>query len=288
MVVGGLGYVDAAALPRGPDAARQFLSFREFITVRTSRRNLLAVPAAVVLAGALGLTAVAPASAAVPAAPAAVAAQAAPATGATGHLDAKKAKPPFPGLTASQVLNKSRGAFKGAKSFRVVGFEVVQKVKYSFDIRVSQAQAQGAFTTPTGTQYARRLGNTVYWQYDEKSIASLKLSEELSGKWIKLTPGVGPEWELVTRTMSPASWSKLMAQVRVTSRKAGPKIGGVPTVRLIQPGAKGGSLYIAVTGPAFPLLLSTNDRRISYSFSLYNKPFTVDAPEGDSIVEADK
>lgn len=253
--------------------------------MKASRRRLFAVPAAAVLAGALGLSAAAPVSAAVPAARAQVVAQDVPAPGATGHLDAKKAKGPFPGLKAQQVLNKSVAAFKTAKYFRVIGVELANKDKYTFDVQVSQGFATGTFTSAAGIERAVRIGNTVYWQYDAKAIAAYEMPEQLEGKWIKLIPGGGPEWDQAAETMTPATWSKWMAGLRVSSRAAGPKIGGVPTVRLVQPSIKGGQVFVAASGPAFPLRVALTDRSATYTFSQYGKAFTVAAPPAGLVID---
>jgi hypothetical protein len=76
----------------------------------------------------------------------------------------------------------------------------------------------------------------------------------------------------------PGTWSKWLSTARLSSKTKGRTYTGTPTIRLVQPGRKGGSLYVATVGPAYPRFIFRNDKFLTYSFYEYNKPFTVQAP----------
>lgn len=194
---------------------------------------------------------------------------------------------PFAGLSPRQVKDKSLAALKTAPSYRVTGYVIgaKDKRKTQMDVYVSRRYAYAELSTPSGPESVTRIGNTVYWRYSSEAIASYKLPAELEGKWVKLSGKKSPEWDWAVNNMSPTAWEKFIAGVYVTRRGTGPKFTGVPTVRLSLPGRKGGSYYVATAGPAYPRFIVRTDKTAQFAFHEYGKPFTVDTPPQDQVID---
>lgn len=240
--------------------------------MRPSRR-LLVLPAAAVLSAAATLGAVSPASAA-------------PAVGApsgtVAHVAA--ARPPFPGKSARQIRDASVKAFRGAKTFRITGTEVDKKFgKMTLDFHVSAAQSFGTITSPKGDLEIRRIGNVAWFTYDDKYAETMKLSPDSVGSWFKINRNT-KGWSDIVEPTSQAAWAKTIAAWPMSSRAKGATFTGTPTIRLVQPGRLGGSMYVATSGPAFPRHAFRNDRQFTYSFYEYNQSFSVDEPT-DQVID---
>lgn len=254
----------------------------------SSFRRPFALSVALLLGGVTALAASAPASAAAPAAAApasAVDVRDRVAVPGSVALDAASAGKPFPGLTAVQIRARAAATMKSAPYFRATGFEKLSSGRIDIDVYVGQKEAVGYFKTAAGEEIGIRIGNTIYWQYSKQVIEAEKFPAELEGKWIRVTSGSTREWGLAIFALSPTGWSKWVNSQPVSRRAAGSKFTGTPTVRLDVVGPKGGSLYIASTGRAYPRYVKSFSGGLQYAFHEYGKAFTVDAPNEDEIID---
>ena len=233
-------------------------------------RRLSVLPASFVLGAALTVGAASPASAAP-----------APVVASVGQLSAKT---PFPGLRVSAIKNKSAGALRAAKYFHVTGNELDKTLgRASIDFQVSSGRSSGRISSAKGTFKVIRIGTEAWFSYDAKLAATMKLPADAVGSWCKIN-NKSASWGDIVDLTSQYTWYKWIAGMSLSSRAQGKPFTGTPTIRLVQPGKKGGSLYVATSGPAFPRYAHRNDNLFTYSFFAYNVPFSVEAPS-DKVVD---
>src|SRR5262249_33519624 len=75
-----------------------------------------------------------------------------------------------------------------------------------------------------------------------------------------------------------------------TVTKDGTKtINGTPAIGLVDSGAQSGTLWVATSGPAYPLLVEAKDpKNGSLAFSEFGEPVTATAPPASQIVDLGK
>lgn len=244
----------------------------------SSRRRGLYAAGGVLLSAAL---LAAPATAA-PAAPV-TAAPAAPVTAAVTAATTQ----PFPGKSATQIKTISAGVAAKARTVHVAGYDIDPSMgRVSFDMVIAPTGARGWIRLVKNKATAKlvRVGNTIYLQPDARfGGPDFAPGGAQYGKWIKVTRTQAQYKQMVPITVIP-SWAKLVGALTVSRRTDGGTMGGTPTVRLYQPGTKGGSLYVATAGPAFPRLVASSDKTVRYALYEWNKSVApITAPAADQL-----
>lgn len=209
----------------------------------------------------------------------------APATPAAPGLIAAT---PFKGKSATQIKKISAGVAAKATAVRVTGKEPDKTYgSVAFDVRIGAKSASGTLTVSKpkpGKMRVIRVGNTVYVNGDAgiwgKDAAP---GGRLHNKWIKINR-TDKNYLTVARFTTIKAWSTNVSKLNVSKRYTGQKVGGTPTVRLYQPGKKGGNFYVAARGPAYPLLVATTDKKTRVSFSLWNKVVSFSAPPASATL----
>ena len=198
-------------------------------------------------------------------------------------------------LSGPEIVGKAKQALIAAESVRVKGSVVEQKETLSLDIRASKAgDSVGTLKTPQGslqvvvddgTPYVKP--DDVFWKnYGGSNPAVLQL---LSGKWIKPKAG-DASWKSF---LDLFNYSELATQVLTpegTVTKDGTKtIEGTPAIGVIDNSAEPGTLWVATTGPAYPLLIEAKDPKGgSLAFSEFGQPVTATPPPANQIVDLGK
>ena len=252
----------------------------------SSRRRGLSAAGGVLLSAALsaalsaGLLA-APATAATRVAPAA------PAVKATLVTAPAAAKQPFPGKSATQIKKISAGVAAKARTVHAAGYDIDPSLgRISFDMVIAPNGAKGwiRLVKKKATAQLIRVGNTIYLQPDARfGGPDFAPGGALYGTWIRV-PRTQAQYKQIVPITVISSWAKLIGSLTVSRRTDGGTMGGTPTVRLYQPGAKGGSIYVATAGPAFPRLVATSDKTVRYALYDWNKAVApITAPPADQL-----
>jgi hypothetical protein len=189
---------------------------------------------------------------------------------------------PFAGLTAKQVLARSAGAMKTARSVHLEGTFVGAGQTMGIDMAMTSAgSASGSIDLgTTGTMKLRRVGSTVYISGDDAFWAQAGAqARTMRGKWLRTTTKSKGFADLVTST-SIGGWATKMLESSGTLRRvAGPSVAGLPTVGLVDDDPKNPStLYLAATGPAYPLLFASKDKKSRVAFTQWNTAVTAGPP----------
>lgn len=244
----------------------------------TTSRRLLALPIAASISAVLVAGIGSPASAA-PSATGTAGARPAAAKAVTVAAVAAKIKVPFAGQSARSVKNKAAAALRTAKSFRVAGREGSS----SLNVFVSAAGGYGDVSDVKGTIHVLRIGKALYFMPDAKMRTKLNIPDSMADKWLRV-PATSSSYKDMADVVTPAHWASWLGQANVTYRRTGQKVRGLPTVQLWQPGPKGGSIFVAAKGPAYPLWVYRTNKTLNVQFVDFNKPFTAKPPAPGTIV----
>ncbi|MBL8931571.1 MAG: hypothetical protein JNL54_15735 [Kineosporiaceae bacterium] len=195
---------------------------------------------------------------------------------------------PFPGKSATQIKRISTTAAAKARTVHVKGSVRDPELgPITVDIVIAANGARGTLTLTKSAASARliRVGNTLFLQPDARfGGRDWAPDGELAGKWIRITRDDAEYWEMASLTVI-SGWARLIGDLRVTQRADGGVRGGTPTVRIHLPGSRGGSIYVASTGPAFPRLIVTHDKTVRFALYDWNAAVApISRPAADLII----
>lgn len=198
------------------------------------------------------------------------------------------------GLSADQVLAKTKAAAQSAKSVRVMGEISQQGQSIVIDLKLTGvARGSGTLTLDGGRIDLVRLGNDIYFKADAKTLANTvaqgnaQLVKLIAGRYIKAsitTPG----FDNFVGLLDLVEFEKgVLSPDGKISRVDGKPVDGVPTVGLKDNDAKdGGVLYVADRGEPYPLRIEPASGPGVVTMSDWNADVTVTAPPADQVIDA--
>ena len=194
---------------------------------------------------------------------------------------------PLDGLTAKQILDKSKAAAVAAGSVHLSG--VVDGA--TMDLRASKTgDGQGSIAYGAdGTVELLIRNGQIYVKGDKRfwtKNANKAVAQLLSGKWLKddkTNPQFGDLADIVSLDEILDEGLKPEGTI---SRVKGREIDGQATVGLLDTSAKGdeGTLYIADADEPLPLLAVSAEGE-ELSFAEWGEPVRVAAPPKDLIID---
>src|SRR4051794_23086886 len=206
------------------------------------------------------------------------------ANAATG-APAKAAPAPAPAPAAAQLaatgaklaaaspalIKKAALAAAGtASTVHVAGVLLDGTEELGLNVSITTTGATGTLTDEDGAMVVRRVGAKVWIQPNPEEATALGLPASLvQGKWV-VVPTTQPLYKQIITYTSLPCWAGSINGLNPTKKAKGPVYAGIPSVALIQPGPKGGSLYVAVKGQPFPRAYVSADKKTRVAFSAWN------------------
>ncbi len=199
-------------------------------------------------------------------------------------------------LSATEIVAKSKQALLDAKSVRVKGTIVEEGQQLALDMRISEGDKEGVIKTPQGSLKVVVVNGTSYIQPDDAFWKTFGGSDPavlrlLSGKWIKPKAG-DADWKEFLQLFDFSGFASQVLTPDGTVTKDGTKtINGIPAIGIVDTGADAGILWVATSGPAYPLLVEpkgSNSKEGSVTFSEFGEPVTATAPPASQIVDLGK
>jgi hypothetical protein len=187
-------------------------------------------------------------------------------------------------MTPTQIISEMQKAVSNAKSVHISGTGSSGGTQISLDLQLAAGKGGAGYIEIDGYRLDLvRVADKLYVKADQ---AALK---HFAGS---LVAGLlGDKWFVIPSTASGfgsfsqfTDLNKLMKQVLTASGRvekgSETKIDGQPAIGLIDT-KKGGTLYVATTGPAYPLEIAPggNDKG-KISFTDWDQPVTLKAPSG--------
>jgi hypothetical protein len=213
-----------------------------------------------------------------------ISASAAPAPAAAARTVAAAAAPvraartPFPGKSAAAIQALAVKAMGRAASVHVTGRQTDGKAVIDMDLIIGKTAAHGVIrNSVSGALQIIRVKSSVWIEGDAKfwTAAGAPEPAKLAKVWV-LMDGQDADSRQVRDLTTLAGWTRQVAKVKATSRVAGKAVRGHATVGL----AVGkGVLYVAATGPAYPVLATGGAKSTDVlSLTDWNKKVTAKAP----------
>ena len=186
-------------------------------------------------------------------------------------------------MTASQIVTEMQKAVAGAKSVHITGSGTTGGTKLSLDLQLERGTGGSGHIEIGGYGFdIVRIDDKLYFKADEAALnhfAGSVAGNLLAGKWFEVGAGTSGFGSFTPFT----DLQKLMKQILTASGRVTKgdeaKVDGQPALALTDT-KQGGTLYVATTGPAYPLELRPGGSKTgSISFTDWDQPVTLTAPK---------
>ena len=200
------------------------------------------------------------------------------------------------GLTADEVLAKTKAAAQSATSVHVKGDVSDSGQSIKIDLQLAGvARGSGTVIQNGGRIDLVRDGNDIYFKADEQTLSktvaqgNASIVKLIAGRYIKATvttsgfdsfAGLLDLVEFVKGVLSPDG---------KVSRVDGKVVSGVATVGLKDNAATGGGiLYVADAGEPLPLRIESASGGGGVTMSEWNTNITITVPSADQVIDVGK
>jgi hypothetical protein len=183
--------------------------------------------------------------------------------------------------SADQIVTASSNAASQAKSVHVSGAITTTGVPLTLDLTLVNGQGGRGQISEGGLSFRLiDVGQTVYIQGSQafwEHFGGAAAARLINGRWLK-APNSGQFASLATLTNMQRLMAALLLSHRALTKGGTSTVNGKQVVSVTDK-SKGGTLYVATTGPPYPVLL----KRVGggggqIAFDQFNQPVTLTAP----------
>jgi hypothetical protein len=184
--------------------------------------------------------------------------------------------------TPAQILAAAKTAADGAASVHIAGSITSEGKPLVIDMELLAGKGgRGRMTVEGLSVDLIRVGGAVYINGSQafyRHVAGASAARLLQGKWLKAPEKGGNFASLASLTELGKLIDSTLAGHGTLARGATSTVGGQKVVA-VNDVAKGGTLYVATTGPAYPVeVVKAGGSGGKIVFDRWNKPVTLTAP----------
>jgi hypothetical protein len=189
-------------------------------------------------------------------------------------------------MTPKQILSAVKKAIADAKSVHISGSGTTGGTPLSLDLRLAKDKGGAGHVEVGGYGFdIVRIGQSLYLKANRKSLthfAGGAAAQLLADRWFKVSASSTGFGSFTPLTDLQALMNQILHASGRVEKGAETKVDGQPVIALTD-GANGGTLYVATTGPAYPLELKSSpgaDKAGAIAFAGWDQPVTLTAPKG--------
>ncbi len=207
------------------------------------------------------------------------------------------------GLSVGAIEKKARAAATAAESVRLSGTVVSKGQAYRLEMRLKKSGGVGEVSTRGGDNFQLlRVTDALYlkadsgfWIQQEQgkdgdapSKADRAAAKKLEGKYVKVPQSDSAYEQLSGFTRMRVLLDGLLTMKGERERGDDSTVDGTPTAEVAADGGRGGSMYVALTGPPFPLRMERGGGAGTVELDDWNTTFVLRAPKDDQVVDYGK
>jgi hypothetical protein len=184
-----------------------------------------------------------------------------------------------------EIIKSMQTAVKQAKSVHVVGAGSTGGTSIALNLKLVSGKGGAGHVALGGLGFdIVRIGNKVYIKASKKFLVHYAgpTGALLAGRWFTVGKSVQGLGSLEPFTDLPKLMNQILSAATGKLTKGSPTtVGGQPAIPITD-SANGGTLYVATTGPAYPLKLvpSKSSGSGAIRFTDWDQPVTLTAPKG--------
>ncbi len=189
-------------------------------------------------------------------------------------------------MTPKQILTEMQKAIADAKSVHISGSGTTGGTELSLDLQLARDKGGAGHVEIGGYGFdIVRIDQKLYFKANAKALehyAGSAVAQLLAGRWFEVSTSSSGFGSFAPLTDLKQLMQQILNASGPVEKGDETKIDGQPALALTDTG-KGGTLYVATTGPAYPLELRPGGSKTgSITFADWDQPVTLTAPK-DSI-----
>ena len=187
-------------------------------------------------------------------------------------------------LPPTQILAEMKKAVADAKSVHIVGSGKTGGTPIALDLQLASGKGGAGHVEVGGYGFDLvAIGDQLYFKADAKALehyAGGVVGQLLADKWFQVPATSGGFGSFSSFTNLQELTKQILTASGTVEKGDETTVDGQKAIALTDTG-KGGTLYVATTGPAYPLELQAGKNNTgSISFTDWDQPVTLTAPKG--------
>jgi hypothetical protein len=185
-------------------------------------------------------------------------------------------------MTPSQILAEVQKAITDASSVHVAGSGTSGSTPIALDLQLVAGKGGAGHIAIGGLGFdVVRIGQKLYFKGEPGFLAhyaGAQAAQLLAGKWFYVSASAGGFASFAPLTDLKQLMGQILSTHGTIEKGSETKVDGQPAITLTDT-TQGGVLYVATTGPAYPLELAPGKGRTgSIKFTNWDEPVTLKAP----------
>jgi hypothetical protein len=184
-------------------------------------------------------------------------------------------------MSPSEALAQVKAAVNSATSVHIVGAGTSGGQPLALNLKLVKGKGGAGHITVNGLSFdIVRIGDTAYFKGSSRfwsKFGGSAAAQLFKGKWLMAPANKGELASFTPLTNLTALTNQVLASHGALKMGDTTEINGQPAVAIVDK-SNGGTLYVATTGPAFPLKLTPGKGQGSINFSDWNQPVQLTKP----------
>jgi hypothetical protein len=181
------------------------------------------------------------------------------------------------------IVNSATSAVSGVKSVHVSGTVTSNGSPITLDLNLAAGKGGGGEMSQSGLSFKIiDLNNVVYLNGSDafwRHVGGNAAAQLFHGKWLR-APATGQFASIAALTDVRTLFSKLLTSHGTLAKDGTSTVAGQKVIA-VRDTTMGGTLYVATTGPSYPIKISkSGSNGGSILFDQYNQGFSLKAPSG--------
>lgn len=185
-------------------------------------------------------------------------------------------------LSATRIAADAKAALKSAKTVHLVGSGTSGGTRLSLDLQFVNGQGGSGHITESGLGFdIVHVGGKTYFKGDAnflKHYAGSEAAKLLAGKWFYVASSVPGFGSLGALTNLTQLTNAIFSTTGTLTKGAAATVDGQAAIA-IRDKSDGGTLYVATTGPAYPIEIKPGGGSGVIRFEDWGKAVTLAAPK---------
>ncbi|HEX4520891.1 MAG TPA: hypothetical protein VH063_15025 [Gaiellaceae bacterium] len=184
-------------------------------------------------------------------------------------------------MTPQQILVQMKQAVAGASSVHIVGGGTSDGSTLTLDLQLVAGTGGAGHISVGGLSFdVVKIGPKLYFKGEQaflKRYAGTAASL-FAGRWFEVSTAVPQFASFASLTNIVKLTNNIVASAGTLTKGSTTTIDGQPALAIVDSGNGGGTLYVATTGPAYPLELDPARGKGGIKFTDWDQPVTLKAP----------
>jgi hypothetical protein len=183
-------------------------------------------------------------------------------------------------MTPQQIIVQMKKAVSGATSVHIVGGGTTGGTTLTLDLQLEKGKGGSGHISAGGLSFdIVKIGPKLYFKGEKAFLKHYAgaAAPLFAGRWFVASTSVPQFASFSSLTDIETLVDNIVSSAGTLTKGSTTTIDGRPAIAIVD-SAKGGTLYVATTGPAYPLQLNPGKGKGGVKFTDWDQPITLKAP----------